>query len=472
MNALRLGKAVLALPVLLALVAPAAADDLPPNFQTIDPTIRDLRPGHVREWYIYNDRNTNGILDPGDERIDVAANWWAPISSHSQHNYSRDGGGFQYGPDDDAASGPINGAASVDGSLENYWLPREKNAVGFYMGYSQYDNADWKGGYDGGYSGTTGDIVRQRHEERNGYTFAWVTHEKNAANSDPQTRAGFVEMDVFVHRGRGLNPNPDGSVDVPGWGKSYSNPQVSVSNDIGPAAADFVGAEGQRHPLVWDESTGSYSLEANRTRIEANFPGLTTDAQKQDKIDEIVASAEFQERVAADLAAGEVIWDDRRPEQIAADLTEHDGVTPYLYEDAFQERSVYHDEATDGGLIAGLAGEEDYVFDPGAGVNTWADQQVIRVDVSRESLKLPGDSDDPTVNGQVEKIIFWDFGYDPGSGQLTPRQIVLDLSDLGQFPEHRFYVAQVALIPEPATAVLVGLGAMLLAARRRRRAAS
>lgn len=430
-----------------------------------DGNLRAPRTDYLKTWYIFSDENSvhgvvNGILDPGDKYIDEFKNWWTPISSHSQHNMSRDYGSGLYEPEVDIGSGPINGAASVNPGLDNYWLPREPNAIHFYMTYSQFDNGDWMGGYDNGQTGDTKTIMTERHQDRNGWALGWVTHEKNSTPGNlPQTPAGTVKMDIFVHNGRGLSPNPDGSVDVPGFGKSYSNPELSLVNDINEDARDFVGSTGSYHPLQFDGDTpaNGYSWAENQVRMNANFDGThpahgpaLSDPQQQVVMSAMEVFMETNEYDPTALGNPDVIIAGKHPNAIAAGLVDHNG-NPYIYEDAFLERSTFHDEATDGAVIAGLAGEENYIFDPQKQLNTYGDQQVIRIDIDMATLAA----------NNIDKIIFYDF-----TDQLNPSVLTLDVKN---FPDGRFYIAMVDVVPEPASAVLLVMGGVVMLVRSRKR---
>ncbi len=501
MKDLLLGRVLIALVVLLMIVPSVVR--AAPTEPVPDASFRDLRTDYVKTWYVYNDSMVDGILNPGDTSVTTFENWWTPASSHSQHNYSRDGGsGVIYGADSDIHSGPINYASHNDPTKEDFWLGRtpaeDKNTIQFYMTYSQYDNNDWKGGYTDNLTGDKLAIVKQRHETRNGYSLGWVTHAEEPNNSNPQTYAGFVDMDIYIHDGRGLNPNSDGSIDVAGFGKSYSNPQVSVSNDISSKARDasvyvtgwIPAAGGERyHPPVFEDPNsgtpmaGTYSWLVNQVRMDAQGKGYTAA-----DLADIINSMEVREWDPDSLAASDVIWANRTPNEIEANLVDHNG-NPYVYADAFLDNSFYHDGASDGGVVAGLAGETNYTSDPqDPNFNNWGDQQVIRIDISQETL-LGGD---PNTCGNIEQIVFWDFGNSDSttwgtttSDQVNPTPIVF-LVDLtrtiahGQiywddgmggriyFPENRIYIAQVTIIPEPATLVLLVIGAAGLMIKRRR----
>ena len=441
-------------PFLLVLFVVVVVAQGVPTEPTPEAGFRPLPDDYVKTWYIYNDRNTNGILDPGDERIAEFRNWWTTLSAHTQHNYRQ----RSHAVGEDWASAPFNGASATNPD-DNYWLPRKKNAIQFYMTYSQFDNNDWYGGYD--YGGKTGDvlaILKQRNEFRNGWALGWLTHDLDPENT--QTLAGKVEMDVFAHNARAVTA----PVNVPEWGptwstSSYCNPQVSVSNDISEKAEDTVAAVKQWHPPQFDDATGDYSWAANATRMIAN--GLNAADLTQ-----IVNSMEVREHDPDLLGSGDVIWPSRRPSEIEAGLTDH-ADNPYLYEDAFKDRSFYHDGANDGGVLAGLAGQDSY--DPE--LNNWGDQQVIRIDISPDTLA----SGDPATYGNITQVIFYDFGL-PGTGdQVNPDEILLDLLAMvwdpgaGEmvplFPEQRFYIAAV---PEPTTLSVFFLGAVAVLLRRSR----
>ena len=182
----RLSTAVVLVTIALVVLSQAAlAVPLEP---VPSPDWRALRPDHVRTWYIFSDLNNqhgqvNGILDPGDKLITRFDNWWSPVSAHTQHNYE-DGpyGPYNFfyrspNPNDDMPSGPMNFASSTTPGAENYWLPREKNAVQFYMTYSQYDNNDWAT-FSDAMTGDAKTIVQQRNLERNAWALGCATQRR------------------------------------------------------------------------------------------------------------------------------------------------------------------------------------------------------------------------------------------------------------------------------------------------------
>ncbi|HOD84208.1 MAG: hypothetical protein BWX88_04220 [Planctomycetes bacterium ADurb.Bin126] len=417
---------------------------------TADADFRDLRSDYVKTWYIYADTNSNGILDPGDRKVDAFKNWWTPVSAHTQHNYE-DGPygaeGFTYAPGQDLTSAPMNFASRTD-AADNFWLAREKNAIHFYMSYSQFDNNDFSTFYANLNDADRQKFLSDHNLNRNGWSLGWVTHDvtKDAQGAfvNDQTQAGKVKMDVYVHNGQG-------TYDIAGFGTSRSNPEVATSNDINFAALD----QTQWHPPVF--AGGTYDINDPANQAYKNMLGLS-DSQFQ----QILDSMETRE-IDPSILGNQAIWANRTPAEIEAALTDHAG-NAYLYQDAFLERSTYVEGATDGAVIAGLAGQSNY--DPS--LNNWGDQQVIRIDIAPETLM--GEGEDA---GNIRRIAFYDFGDSmpgaEGTQQTDPRAILLDLSDANAFPEYRFFIAQVE-IPEPTTmALLIGGGTLLLARRRRRR---
>jgi len=424
-----------------------------------NPDYRALRPGYVQTWYIYSDTKTNGILDPGDTLVAKVHNWWSPVSAHTQHNYD-DGpygpNGFTYGAADDKSSGPMSFASKTTPGAENLWLPRLPGTIQFYMSYSQFDNNDFATYYDGKLPpGDQRTMLEQRNLYRNGWHLGWLTNsiEKDADGKvvNDQTPRGTVTMDVYVHNGAGTYV-------LNGYGISRSSPQVSMSNDIDNLALDGT----QWHPPTFDEATGTYKTDSTANAAYKAVLGLT-DAE----FDTVVASMEIRQRDPADMGVGTAAVDPARtPALIAAGLTEHDGVTPYLYQHAFTDRSTHAVSTSDGGVIAGLAGQSAY--DPL--INNWAAQQVIRVDLSGLTLSAGSDVDGEgkPLQGNIFEIIFWDFGQAAGSSQVSPYAVVLDLANTALFPEHRFYIAQVEIVPEPTALAIVVAGAVVLVWRRRR----
>ncbi len=448
--------AVMALLVSPAHGAPRSWPNPQPTAQepTPNPGFRDLRTDAVKEWYIYNDRNLNGILDPGDQKIDVFKNWWTPVSAHSQHNYSNGPYATTTFPDgDDWPSGPQN-HADLNIPSNNYWIEGAANTIKFYMTYSQYDNNDFTTFDAGMQPGDDKTLKQGRNMYRNGYAMGWLTHrvkwdpQTNTFIND-QTPAGSVKMDVYVKDGQK-------TFNINGWGTSRSDPNITLSNDISYLAKD--ATENQWHPPTFDPLTGTYNKNTPVNQAYMAQYGLT-DAQ----FDTIVASMEVGEVDAAGINPGDVIWGGRTPDQIANDptLKDHAG-NDYVYADAFLERSEYVESSSDGGVIAGLAGQTSY--DPQ--INNWGDQQVIRIDISAETLA----SGDPDGNGNITTVQFLDFGYDPLTGQVNPMLIELDLTDTDLFPENRFYIAQVNMVPEPATMIFVVAAGIPVLLKRRRKA--
>jgi len=442
--------------VVACLASPAHAEPVGP---AAHPGYRALRTGYVKTWYIYNDAKTDGILNPGDKLIATVQNWWTPVSAHTQHNYDEGPYGpnaFTYGASEDKSSGPMNFAGNTTPGAENYWLPRMPGTMQFYMTYSQYDNNDFSTFYAGRPAGDARTLLEGRNMNRNGWAMGWLTHsiEKDDEGKvvNNQTARGKVTMDIYVHDGAE-------TLAVDGFGTSRSSPQVAASNDIDAMALDGT----QYHPPTFDETTGSYKTDSTINAAYKSELSLT-DAE----FATIVSSMEIRQRDPDDMGgAVTAIYSDKTPDEIAANETEHDGVTAYLYEHAFTDRSIHAVSTSDGGVIAGLAGQSDY----DRRLNNWADQQVIRIDLTAATLDTGSETDlagDP-LKGNITKVVFWDFGQAPGASQIDPLAVILDLSDTDLFPENRFYIAQGELVPEPTTVVLVGIGTVMLLSRRRKR---
>ncbi len=155
-------------------------------------------------------------------------------------------------------------------------------------------------------------------------------------------------------------------------------------------------------------------------------------------------------------------------------MLDHDG-NDYFYEDSFTVRSHYAADTTDGGVIAGLSGYNGL----DANMSNWGDQQVIRIEISPETLLAGGiteirffdfgDSNASTwgtTSGQQVNPMWYTFYADP-NGNLyygDPN----DPNDRIYFPNNRIYIA-VTNIPEPATLSVVTVGAGLMILLRRRR---
>jgi len=177
----------------------------------------------------------------------------------------------------------------------------------------------------------------------------------------------------------------------------------------------------------------------------------------------------------------------------------------YFYEDSFFNRdglsnvgSTWVEGSTDGGVLAGLSGFDEYSQyypgganpDPAKLLTHWGEQQVIRIDFDQATFDMLA------VNG-ISEIIFYDWG-DPDSvtGQqarpTTPAQQITINVDAGRnlyfdtdgdgvltgtglpgedirFPENRIYIAQVEHTPEPATVIVLAIGASAMLARHRTR---
>jgi hypothetical protein len=435
--------------------------------QQVEPTpegaYRELRSDYLKNWYVYADTNTDGILNPGDRNVGAIQNWWTTVSSGTQHNLNEgpyQPGNYTFG--DDVPSAPMSYADHGYAS-KNVWLPRKEDRLGFYMSYSQSDNNTqnfWhsmRGDGTNPWLTSLSDYYKEKYEGTNGWALGWIVNDIKRLQDgsiDPDSSpAGTLLMDIMVHKGAG-------TYDYGDWGQSISNPQVTQSNDISSIAKDPYN--GLRYPVKFNDATGQYDPLANLERMDwwtANGDTLTAA-----DIAAIATSMDVKERQAMS-AWLDAIYPDKTPQEILNDLG-------YEYEDAFSERSIYANNSTDGGVIGGLSGYNEYNHDD----NNWADQQVIRIDLSDVSLH------------DITEVAFYDFGYAPGSSQLVPMELVLNVDDTGTlffdangddlfnaadgdiyFPENRIYIGMVGeMLPEPGMMALLGAGGVGLLMKRRR----
>jgi hypothetical protein len=409
---------------------------------------RDLRPDYNKTWYIFKDTTEDGVLNPGDTYLNQMKNWWTPVSSGSQGLYNDDPNVTS----GDLTSAPMNwatytlpgGDPNANNPDYNYWLPRASNAVNFYMSYSQFDNNRWDDPnafvYGDPNNPTQHEIVRQRHEGRNGWNLGWVIGDYDA--NQTQTPTTQFNMDIAVHDGK-LDSN------VPSWGRSISNPQVSMSNDIDPVLSLDTSLDYKtRHPAIFDDANGGYTWAANELRMTANGYNSTDLAM-------LVNSQELQEKPGFDTGMLDPCGND------------------YLYQDAFTGRWHRVTGATDGGVIAGLSGYDK--------LTDWGDQQVIRIQIDRDSL----------MSGGITQVNFFDFGdsnaftWGTNTGQQVNPSMISFYADAGgnlfmgdpngdpnswvYFPDNTIFIAVTNQIPEPATLCMLAMGAGLMLFRRRRR---
>jgi hypothetical protein len=423
------------------------------------PGIRPRRTDYVREWYIFYDSKTDGILNPGDTRVSCMENWWTPVSASTQHNYNRRPGEAST---DDHYSAPYS---FRDPSTEAYWMNTDDgadNSISFYMTYSHWDNHDYTDMTTPEFVGmdaTEQARLQQRNMYRNGWAMGWVNNDTHTSTGV----AGSVKMDVYIHDGKLVDP----SVDYIGGttGTSQSNPQVSLSNDVqwtynAPAGEELRPPD---YNTVGGVEVG-YDWNLNKPYYYAN----------EVEFDDVVASMEVREvdpTDPTDLLKDHAIWSDRTPAKIAATLTDGHG-NPYLYQDAvisrdgtnYDDGAPYPADEADGGVIAGLGGYNDYdPADPDQTLIKWGDQQVIRIDFDYETF----------TEGEINSVRFFDFGQNAPSTQTVP--IVLEIfADAGgqlwwngvALPENRIYIARVADIPEPGTLLLLAFGGLNVVYRR------
>ncbi|MBT3198861.1 MAG: PEP-CTERM sorting domain-containing protein [Phycisphaerales bacterium] len=488
-----------------------------------------MRPDAIRTWHIFSDTVNDGILNPGDTRIGEFQNWWTPESAGTQHGHEI---GAPPAAGDEYPSTPIDHQANYT-TNKVQGLPQKAGTIGFYMTYSHLDNADYVSEFtnDGGTPPAT---LMQRNYERNGYAMGWLTGQTVVDSKgavDLGTNTGNVKMDIFVHAGKSDNA-PGGRDNNINFGAgsstiSRSDPQVAQSNDMNlrarqndnmmlvpdyrddsyisdPTRADgftYGGNDG----YVYDGFNGGTAALNGGTPgpiggkylVDGDFNTATpTTLATESQFDAVVASMDVREVNAYTNGAtpelnglAPIHAADSPQALLNAGVTDGLGQNLYFYEDAFMQRdgsaggnlndgAQWIEGSTDGGVIAGLSGYDDYsqYFPGDQRLNThWAEQQVIRIDFDKASF------DKDALVG-ISEIIFYDWGAtDPLTGQQTnPIAITINVDasqnlyfdDNGTkiyFPDNRIYIAQVGHAPEPASMILLAAGASALLARRKRR---
>lgn len=430
-----------------------------PNPVTNDPNWRPLRDDYKRTWYLFSDTVNDGILNPGDTKLESFNNWWTPTSAATQHNYTR---ADATSPDYSSPQSQVLRSDRQAG-MESYWLPCEENTVAFYMTYSQLDNNDYSDStasnpntYDYRWADATQKTIeQQRNMYRNGWAMGWLTNAYDSNGTGAQ--AGSVKMDIFIHNGKSV----DSGANTADFGTNHSsdsrsNPQVAMSNDIDVKAWD---------PLSMHHPTPDYQ-DINGNDVGYVYTGQNdTRWAAESDFNDVVDSMEVREVNPYGDGSNYAIHVDDTPNSIKTNLTDGNG-NPYEYQDAIITRNgsdlttgaAYEDGDSDGGVIAGLSGYDYYQVDPNATSDDWGEQQVIRIDF------------DTTTFDTIDKIKFYDF-----SDQINPRVIEFDIIGNqvyfnGQaLPDNRIYIAVVSHVPEPATMSIVTIGGVAMLIRRRRR---
>ena len=451
-----------------------------------NPNWRGLRSDHVRDWYIFIDTDNNGILNPGDQQISIFQNWWSTKSSSTMHNQD-----LTFAPGsfpDDKPSSPMNWATDSNPAAsnppkaeENYWLTQQQDRMGFYMNYSQWNNSPLTEYIPANYNhvenavpdaGKLAAYYLEKYGDRNGYSMGWLTNKNDAGNLDNSPRSN-VTMDVYIHDGKYTSDVPT----YPGVDKSSnSNPQVSQSNDINSTHA-IDPITGLRYPGKFNEGTMAYDAAVNAA-MQAWFDygyaaNLIPDTLSDADLALIAAAMEIREVDPFSEGAG--LFSNIFPNKSAEDIrdsaaiqallaADFQAVAKYLYQDAMMDRSVYAENATDGGVISGLGAYGSEPFD----ITQWTQQQVIRLDLEF--------SDREEGQSLIDEIVFYDFGKAVGSSQINPVEIMFSVDGAGNLffdanndglfdqltdvylPDNRIYIAQVEIVPEPATLLLLVTG--------------
>lgn len=443
MSSSRYGNRLFAGAVMLIIAAAAAVAQVEP---TPSSQYRDLRGDYVKTWYIWTDTNSDGILDPGDTKAAAMNNMWTSIGSDEALNVS-----------------PTTGNANpYNGSSDPYYLATPEKSLIVYMNYSQKDN-NWTGSWPNTYEGA---YNRQKYGDANGWSMGFV------GTGD----SGTLGMDIMVHNGAGTVRTTYGTSP---YKYAKSNPQVMQTTGCGAEAID--PGTGQMEVVKYNEVTQSYDASVNlamKTWFEVNGGSLNVNA--------IASQMDLKEFDAYDVSTWKFSNDEGSvfagltPDEIANDpaiqslLTAFaQTVSTYQYQDVFSINADYDTDSNAAGMIGGLSGV-------GSETDLWADQTVVRLDFNLD-------------DADFTQIIFYDFGYASGSGQLNPVEIIFkvgmddesgekflyyDVNNDGIYEagldtlidQNRLFISVNAEVPEPTTLLLMASGGAVVLYQRRRKA--
>jgi hypothetical protein len=414
----------------------------------------------VSNWYIYADTQLDGILNPGDSHLNTFNNWWTTVSSGTCNGANRDGAQVNTAPQNHATGN----------AADNVWIPRGDRSLQFYMSYSQMDNGT-VAEYMNKYNATMpnyAQFISDRHKDTDGWNLGWVINDYERFQKGE--KLGDFDMDVFVHNGK-IQNTPEAAE-----GTWFSNPQVTASNHMSDLSVDPGPFGGNRIPPKWNEDTKSYDYGVGGNTTNHSYldwyndpdPAATGFSPKPLNPIDILTIGQSME-VSEENPTGSTVNDDsvwsfgseRTPSETQALLG-------YSYQDAFFARHELYENESVGGCIAGLSGYDQY--DPEDPYGTYADQQVIRIDLGQEAL------------AQLDNIVIYDFGFDPDASQdrYPPVAIMFGIYDDGGYlrifydpngngvldsgeifmPENRIYIARVDMTPEPMTLALLGFGGL------------
>jgi hypothetical protein len=512
-----------------------------------NPAFRDLRPDFVRTWHIFADTVNDAILNPGDTRIAEFKNWWTPVSAATQHGHEigappAAGAEYPSTPIDHQANyttNAVHGLPQKAGTI-GFYLTYS------HLDNANFDKEFYNDGPPGAGTGhdVLQQRNRERNGYAMGW-LTGETVVDSAGSVDLGTKTGNVKMDIFIHNGKsrnnaagtGADDNHNfgtntsgkdlwygGTLAVPAGGAysgvSQSEPQVVQSNDMNLRARQddnlMLVADYRDDFAITDPTNANgFTYGPNDGYVYAGFnqgkylvdddlnAATPTTLATLGQFNTVVNSMDVREVNSYETSAGAnddlggitpIHGADTPQALLDAGVKDGLGTNLYFYEDSFFSRdgsaggnlnngAQWIEGSTDGGVIAGLSGFDDYSQyypnganpDPTKLLSHWGEQQVIRIDFDKETLDMLGE------NG-IKEIIFYNWGdVDPVTGQQTnPIAITINVDkdqnlyfdDNGthiHFPDNRIYIAQVEHAPEPATMVVLMTGASALLARRRRR---
>ena len=186
-------------------------------------------PAHAdfKNFGIYQDTNSSGVLDVGDTYIDGFMSWYTYYSAASSYNYSAH--------DDNAliGSSELTGApyaSDHDGDTDLAWLPMDDDELHMYVAWSEWDNTSSEG-IDNQRTGfALGMIANDYVRDQTGYSSSGG-YELDIAIRNDGTALPHVTLSDDYTTGLGLTT---GRPPFPGTKDNFTQELYKITDPDGP----------------------------------------------------------------------------------------------------------------------------------------------------------------------------------------------------------------------------------------------